>query len=141
MKPSLFLPTLLCALTFGLFGSLSLPAQTPQGGGLGARLAFLSAEDRARFLKVREQVLDGNPDLKAEQESLEKERQFVKNQGAQASQDDRKTLRKNTRAHFEKMNAAMLHADPSLSPVLDEIRAKMKERHQKQAASDGADNQ
>jgi hypothetical protein len=141
MKSSLFFPTLLCALAFGLLGSLSLPAQTNQGGGAGARLAFLSAGDRAHFLKVRQQVLDSNADLKAEQESLEKERQFVKNQGSQASQDDRKTLRENTMAHFQKMNAAMLQADPSISSILDEIKAKMKERYEKHADSGGAANQ
>jgi DNA-binding PucR family transcriptional regulator len=139
MKPSLFFPTLLCALAFGLLGSLSLSAQTNQGGG--ARLGFLSAEDRVHFLKVRQQVLDSNPDLKTEQESLEKERQFVKTQGAQASQDDRKTLRENTMAHFEKMNTAMLQADPSISSILDEIKAKMKERPEQHADSGDGANQ
>lgn len=124
--------TILC-LSVALF-----PLYAQSGDGGGRRLGFLSADDRAHFLKVREQVLSSNPDLKSEQESLDKEKQFVKGKGADASADDRKTLRENMQAHHEKMRAAMIQADPSISPVLDQIDAKMKERFQQHAGQDGA---
>jgi hypothetical protein len=126
------------ALVFGVAGALLSPARLQaQDAGAGRRLAFLSADDRAHFLKVREQVLASNPDLKTEQESLMKEREYMKGQGTSASADDRKTFRENFMAHTEKMNAAMLKADPTISPVLDQIKEKMKERFEQHAAQTG----
>lgn len=133
--------TQLCSLVavLGFFGALAcadrLPAQAGEGQG---RLSFLSADDRAHLLKVREQVLASNPDLKTEQESLMKEREFVKGKGADASADDRKTLRENFMAHAEKMNTAMIKADPSVGPIIDQVKAKMKERFQQRSEAGAA---
>jgi hypothetical protein len=124
-----------------LFGALALlagcftisPLRAQDDGG-GRRLAFLSAADRAHLLKVRQQVLDTHPDLKAEQDSLEQERKSVKDKGTDATADDKKTLFQNMMAHGKKMQDAMRQADPTIGPVLDQIDAKMKERMQSKAA-------
>lgn len=133
MKIQIVSPVALLAAALLLFGLVPLPAQDAEGGsgaGGGGRLAFLSPADRQHLMKVRREVFAGNPDLKTEQESLMKERQYVKNKGTGASQDDRKTLRENFLAHNEKMRAAMLQADPTIEPVLNQVQEKMKERFQ-----------
>jgi hypothetical protein len=89
-------------------------------------------------LRVRHQVMTDNPDLKTEQESLRKERQDVRGQGAGASADDKKTLRNNFLAHNEKMTAAMLKADPSVQPILDKIKSHRQESFQPGAGGAGA---
>ena len=131
MKTQLLFPGLLLVLIAVLFCPTRLSAQAAAGGaGAGGRLSFLSADDRAHYMKVREQVLASNPELKSEQESFQKEREAMKAKGADASADDRKTMRENFLAHNEKMNAAMKAADPTVGPIIDQIDAKMRERFQ-----------
>jgi hypothetical protein len=108
------------------------------GAGLRGRLDFLSAEEKAHFLRVRHQVMTDNPDLKTEQESLTKEWQYVRGQGTGASADDKETLRNNFLAHNEKMTAAMVKADPSVQPILDKIKSHRQERFQAGAGGAGA---
>ena len=79
-------------------------------------------------------MLDSNPDLKTEQDSLDRERKFVKDKGSDATADDKKTLLQNMMAHGKKMQDAMKAADPSISPVLDQIDAKMKARMEQHAS-------
>jgi hypothetical protein len=126
---NLRLPLYLCILTILAVFNPRVHAQESNASP-AARLSFLSADDRAHFLKVRQQVLDSNADLKAEQDSLDQERKFVKDKGADATADDKKTLFQNMIAHGKKMQGAMRAADPTIGPVLDQIDAKMKERMQ-----------
>ncbi len=116
-------------------------AHAQDAGGAGGRghLGFLSAEDRQHLMRVRQQVLAADPDLKAEQESLMKEREYVKNKGADATADDKQTLRNNFLAHSEKMEDAMVKADPTVQPIIDQVKAKMKERYE-QKTGGGADS-
>lgn len=119
-------------LVLAFAGSLiSLHAQADNQGG---RLAFLSAQDRIHFLRVRKQVLESQPDLKTEQQSLERERKYVHDKGADATAEDKSTLRENFLAHNEKMQAAMEQADPSVSPILDQIKAHWTARFQDKAS-------
>jgi hypothetical protein len=129
---------LLTAILAGV-SAFSGMAYAQDAGGTGGRghLGFLSAEDRQHLMRVRQQVLADNPDLKTEQESLMKEREYVKNKGSDATADDKQTLRNNFLAHSEKMEAAMVKADPTVQPIIDQIKAKMKERYE-QRAGDGA---
>jgi hypothetical protein len=105
-------------------------AQDAGGAGGHGRLSFLSREDRQHLMRVRQQVLNDNPDLKTEQDSLTKEREYVKNKGTDATADDKQTLRNNFMAHSEKMEAAMVKADPTVQPIIDQIKEKMKDRFQ-----------
>jgi hypothetical protein len=133
MNLRLFFPILAANLLLG-FNFTPVHAQSDDavgsGGGNGSRLSFLTREEKVHLFKVRKAVLEANPDLKAEQESLTKEREYVKNKGAEASADDRKTLFQNFMAHTQKMDAAMRQQDPSIGPVLDEINAKIQQRVQ-----------
>jgi hypothetical protein len=137
MKLSLLFLAVLIALTAAPVHSLRAQANDQAGGG--RKLAFLSAADRMHFLKVRKEVLTSNPALKSEQESLQKEREFVKNKGTAATPDDRKMLIQNFIAHSKNMRDAMVKDDPTITPVLDQVDAKMKERFQKRlGAGDGS---
>ncbi len=109
------------------------------GSGLRGRLDFLSADEKAHFLRVRRQVMTDNPDLKAEQESLRKEWQSVRGKGADAPAEDKETLRNHFLAHNEKMTAAMLKADPSVQPILDKIKDHRQERFRQAAGGAGAE--
>ncbi len=107
------------------------PGDNQQGNGQQHRLlSSLSQQDKIKLLKARKQVLANNPDLKAEQEDLVKQRQALKGQGTNASKDDRKALRQKSIAHEKKMQNAMLQVDPSLAPVFEQIDQAMKEKRQ-----------
>jgi hypothetical protein len=138
MKSHVFLLALLLALAGASF--CLLPAQTDEQGGAGARLSFLSDADKTHLLKDRHDVLESHPDLKAEQESLVKQWQALKDQGSSASPEDRRALRQSFMAHSQKMQAAMLKDDPSIAPVLAQVDAKMKERFKDHAATGAGDS-
>ena len=89
-------------------------------------LASLSADDKMKFLKARRQVLANNPDLKAEQDELAKERLSLKD----ASPDDKMSFRQKFMEHQKKMKDAMLQVDPSLAPIFDQLAQQMKQKFQ-----------
>jgi len=128
---------LLTAILAGV-SAFSGMAFAQDAGGTGGRghLGFLSAEDRQHLMRVRQQVLNDNPDLKTEQESLMKEREYVKNKGTDATADDKQTLRNNFLAHSEKMEAAMVKVDPTVQPILEQVKAHMKERYEQKSGGD-----
>ncbi len=107
--------------------------------GRDQRMGFLSVEDREHLLRVRRQVLEANPDLKSEQESLRQEMKAAKGRSAGSGLTDKETLRGEFRAHREKMNAAMIKADPTVQPILDQIKAH-REAASRRAAADEAGN-
>jgi hypothetical protein len=134
------LPLLAAGLLFG-FNITPVHAQSAatigSNGGNGSRLSFLTREEKIHLFKVRKAVLASNPDLKAEQDSLTKEREYVQNKGTDATADDKKTLFQNFMAHTQKMDAAMRQQDPTIGPVLDEVNAKIQERIQEKFGGAG----
>jgi hypothetical protein len=46
-------------------------------------------------------------------------------------------MRQNFKAHREKVDAAMLKADPSVAPILEKVKEHMQERVQKGAGAAG----
>jgi hypothetical protein len=62
----------------------------------------------------------------------------VKNKGTDATADDKQTLRNNFLAHSEKMEAAMVKSDPTVQPIIDQIKARMQARFQQNSGGDGA---
>jgi hypothetical protein len=122
-------------------GTTTTGTDSSGGAGHGQRLSFLSAEDRQHLMRVRRQVLESNPDLKSEQERLRQEIKSAKDGGSAsgANGEGKKALRGELRAHREKMNAAMIKADPTVQPILDEIEAHRKDRLQ-QAGGGAAGN-
>jgi len=109
------------------------------GGGMerSHRLSFLSAEERQHLMRVRRQAVESDPELKSEQESLKQEWQSVKAKGTGATAEDKETLRTNLRAHNEHLEAAMLKIDPTIQPILDQIKAHRQERFQQGGAGAG----
>ena len=108
------------------------------GAGMRGRLNFLTADEKAHLMRVHRQVMAENPDLKTEQESLQKEREYVHGKGTNATADDKGMLRDNFMAHNEKMTAAMVKDDPSVQPILDKVKAHMQKRFQDGAGGSGA---
>jgi hypothetical protein len=138
MKLSFLFLAVVLALTVAPVGSVRAQADDQAGaaaGGGRGPLASLSPADRVHLLKVRRQVLESNPALKTEQESLKQEREFVKNKGTAATPDDKKMLMQNFIAHSKNMRDAMVAVDPTIAPVLDQVDAKMKERFQQHAGA------
>ena len=121
-------------------GAGAVPGGNGAGGG-GAerahRLSFLSAQDRQHLMRVRHEAMAGDPELKSEQESLKQEWQALKAQGSNATAEDKKALRDQLRAHNEHLDAAMLKVDPTVQPILDQIKAHRSERFQ-QGGGDSA---
>jgi hypothetical protein len=123
-----------------VLGSSACPPCVAQAasGKAADRLSYLSVGDRRHLLRVRRQVLAENPDLKSETESLQKERAYVKGEGTEASAQDRETLLNNVLAHGEKMDAAMRKDDPTVGPILDQVKAHRAERLQQRQGQEGA---
>jgi len=88
-----------------------------------------------RLLKARQQVLDSNPDLKAEGDALKKQGQALK--GGDATPEDKMDFLQSMQAHQQKMKAAMLKIDPTLGPIIDQAEADMKQKMQARAAQGG----
>jgi septation ring formation regulator EzrA len=101
---------------------------TGKPGMQSQALSSLSVQDKMKFMKARRQVFASNPDLKAEQDSLNKQREALKDKGSSASMEDKKALLQNFMEHQKKMKTAMLQVDSSLGPVFDKIEAEMKKK-------------
>ena len=142
MKIQIFLGTLVLGAvsTFsGLAWGQDAGAAAGAGGGGGrGALSFLSAEDRAHLMRVRQQVMAQNPDLKSEQDKMMAERKSAKSDGGDASTQDKGAMMKQMRDFHEKMDAAMIKDDPSVQPILEKVKDHMKERLQQRAAAGGA---
>ncbi len=91
-------------------------------------LSSLTMQEKMEFIKARRQVFASNPDLKAEQDGLNKQREALKSQGSSASTKDKKALLQGFMDHQKKMKTAMLQVDPSLGPIFDKIEAEMKQK-------------
>lgn len=115
------------------------PAGTAPSEGKHGRFGFLTPDERQHLTKVRKQVLAAHPELQKEQEELQKEREDLKSQGEDASPEDRQALFQKSMEHGQKMNDAMAQADPTVKPIIEKLKAKMKERFQKRAGGAGND--
>jgi hypothetical protein len=131
------LRSFLCAATLaavGAFSGMAWAQDTGSGQGTGTgmrgRLDFLTADEKAHLLRVREQVMTQDPSLKTEGENLRKEWQDVHGQGADASAQDKETLRQNFKEHRDKVDADMIKSDPSVAPILEKVKDHMQERAQ-----------
>lgn len=95
-------------------------------------LAFLSTDDRNKYLDAKSKALVDNPDLKTEQDAL-----ITQRPARGASQDDRQAYMEKMKDHQQKLRDAMLKEDPTLQPIFDEIDkhiADLKEQRQKAAS-------
>jgi hypothetical protein len=119
----------------GTGGTASSGAGAGAGAARAHRLSFLSAEDRQHLMRVRRQAMEGDPALKSEQENLKQE--WQKARGSDATPEDKQVLRKDLRAYNEQMDAAMLKIDPTIQPILDQMKAHRQARFQQGAGAAG----
>ena len=135
---SLSLVALVLTLGFCLTGNTFAQATAGQTGAgqHGGMLSSLSPGDKAKLLKARQEVLAANPDLKAEQEDLMKQREAMKND-PDATPEERTAFFQSFVAHDQKMKAAMLKVDPTLAPVFAQLDQEMKQKMAQRAAAAG----
>jgi hypothetical protein len=96
-------------------------------------LAFLSGEDRNKYLDAKAKTLADNPDLKTEQDEL-----IRKHPAPNASKDDRQAFMEKWKDYSQKLREAMLKADPTVQPIFDEIDKHMADlREQRQKSANG----
>ena len=84
----------------------------------------LDSDDMTKLVKVREQVLADNPDLKAEEEKL-KSMHSAQGQNPPPTAEQKNAAFAEWKAYQKKIRAAMLKVDPTLAPIfarLDESR-------------------
>lgn len=93
----------------------------PGGGGFFA--AGLNDEERQKLMAAREKAFADNPSLKTEGEELRGMREKVQS-GAMTKEDAFAKMK----AFGEKVDAALVKADPSIAPILEKRNAAMKER-------------
>ncbi len=86
--------------------------------------SILDNDEMTHLTSVREQVLAGNPDLKAEEEKLKALHDAAQTQ--KPSEEQRKADYIEWKAYQKKMRAAMLKVDPTLQPLFDKLDAARK---------------
>jgi len=130
MRPHLLL-AVLCALVLLRFGNLPAEDSTNQAPQM-RMLAFLSPADRDKFTAARTKALDDNPDLKAEDAIMMKQRP-----GPDASPEDHQAYREKWMAHQQKLRQIMLKDDPSLAAIFDQIDKHMSQMRAQQQGGPG----
>ncbi len=90
------------------------------GGFFGANL---TEEEKQKLMAAREKALADDPSLKATGEELRGMREKVQS-GAMSREDAFAKMKE----HNDKMNEAMIKADPSVAPIIEKIKADMKQR-------------
>lgn len=93
------------------------------GGPGGFFGAGLSEEERQKLMAAREKAAADDPSLKAAGEELRGLREKVQS-GAMSRED----AMAKSKEFFEKMNAALIKADPSVAPIIEKQKSAMRER-------------
>lgn len=106
------------------------------GGPGGGFANVLTPDEQAKYKAARDKALADDPALAKEEEDLKGMREQVK-----AGTVTREDAMAKMKGHHEKMNAAMLKADPSVQPLIDKIQAAMKERFSKGGGPGGQPKQ
>ena len=99
------------------------PPGPPPGedGGHHDHMKFLTDAEKAELKKAHEAALAADPSLKTEGEALHAKMEANKTAGTKPTEEDMAA----GKAFHEKMDAAMIKADPAVEPIL----AKMKAHH------------
>ncbi len=96
------------------------------------RHGLMDSENRKELSEARQKVLDSNPDLKAEDADLQKQKDQMKEQ--------RKAFIEKCKVHQQKMRTAMLKENPKLAPVFEKMDKKKSEwrEHRHHVSKDGS---
>jgi hypothetical protein len=116
MKKIFFLLTLGAALTCPSLVKAQDSTTTPPSGGFHHdHMGFLTDAQKAELKAAREAAFTAHPCLKTEADALKASHQ----PGTPPSDADKASWQ----AFQEKLDAAMVAADPNVAPILDEIKA------------------
>ena len=126
----------MCALVFFRSGILSAQdtnnQNPPPRDHQPPMLEFLSSADRDKAMKAHMKALEDNPNLKAEDMALMKQRP-----GPDASQEDRRAYREKWMTHEQKIRQAMLKEDSSLGSIFEQIDKHMSQMRAQHENSSG----
>jgi hypothetical protein len=115
MKNILLILTLGVALACPSFVKADDSTNAPPGGHYGHGMGFLTDAQKEELKAAREAAFAADPSLKTEADALKAARES----GTPPSDSDKA----NWKAFQEKLNAAMIKADPNVAPILAEIKA------------------
>ena len=117
MKNLLLILTLGAVLACPSFARADDSTNTPPppGGHYGHGMSFLTDAQKQEWKAAREAAFAADPSLKTEADALKAARES----GTPPSDSDKA----NWKAFQEKLDAAMIKADPNVAPILDEIKA------------------
>ncbi len=127
----------ICAgLLIAVIGFMAQPlhaqdAPPPGGGGpadLGGHMGFLTKEQRDQLRKARVAAFAADPDLQTQKQALDEQGKAL-HDNANATDADKQAFHDKKKAFDEALSAAELKQDPTLQPVLDEIKKHMQEMH------------
>ena len=90
---------------------------------------ILTPAEQAEFKKAHDAALTADPTLATQEQDLHTQMDAARDAGGPPSDD----LRAQMKAFREKMNAAMVKADPAVAPIL----AKLKAAHHHHDGGDG----
>jgi uncharacterized protein YkwD len=93
----------------------SAPAPNAQ---VARELAFLTPAQQLQYAKAHQKALENNPGLKSEGEDLIQQARALTPNSPGA---DKQAVLEKMNSHRQKLRAAMLKEDPTLSPVFKEI--------------------
>jgi len=125
MKRILLVLTLGAALSSTAFAQPDTTTNTPPPGpppGEGEHhhgMDFLTDADKQELHKAHDAAIAANPALGTEEESLKSEMEAARESGTPPTDDQKEQWH----AFREKMDAAMIAADPDVAPILAKIKA------------------
>lgn len=115
MKNILLILTLGVALACPSFAKADDSTNAPPGGHYGHGMGFLTDAQKEELKAAREAAFTADPSLKTEADALKASHES----GTPPSDSDKASWK----AFQEKLNAAMIKADPNVAPILAEIKA------------------
>ncbi len=120
-------------------GCFVLRAQTnaaanpqPLNPQVARELSFLTPAQQLQYAEAHQKALEHNPGLKSEGETLIKQAVVLTNQSPSA---DKQAFLEKMNSHRQKLRAAMLKEDPTLSPIFKEIDQHISELRAQAAAA------
>ena len=96
-------------------------APPSQGAMLAQVMSVLTPAEQTQLMSARQKAMADNPDLQTEGMSLMQKGMAL--QAGTATDADRQGFRTAAMAYGEKVRAAMVKADPTVSPLLQKVEA------------------
>jgi hypothetical protein len=93
------------------------PGGPPEGHRHG--MDFLTDAEKTELKKAHDAAIAADPSLATEEQSMKEKMEAVRDSGNPPSEEDKAAFK----AFHEKMDAAMLKADPGVAPILAKIKA------------------